>query len=122
MNINNTIITAVVIALIVLGAFWVAKYAKDSSAPNPALTAFAQCIASKGLTMYGAEWCSHCKAEKARFGAAFSYVPYVECPENTKICLDKGINGYPTWVDAAGTKYEGQQGLERLAEISGCEL
>jgi thiol-disulfide isomerase/thioredoxin len=86
------------------------------------LDAFAQCLASKNLTMYGAEWCSHCKKEKSRFGTAFKYVPYVECPDNVQLCLAKGIKGYPTWIDASSTLYEGEQGLEGLAKISGCEL
>jgi glutaredoxin len=86
------------------------------------LDAFAQCLASKGLTMYGAEWCPHCKKEKNRFGTAFKYVPYVECPDNVQLCLSKGIQGYPTWIDASSTLYEGEQGLDGLAKISGCEL
>ncbi len=113
-------IVAVCVAAIVMGKNQ-GKPSAEDAASSP-LAAFAQCVADSGLTMYGAEWCPHCKKEKARFGAAFSYVPYVECPENTKLCLDKGISGYPTWIDAAGKKYEGEQGLERIAEISKCEL
>ena len=83
---------------------------------------FAQCLASKNLTMYGAAWCSNCKKERARFGDSFKYVPYVECTENPNECLQKGITGYPTWIDITGTKYIGEQGLEKLSEISDCEL
>lgn len=83
---------------------------------------FAKCIAEKKLTMYGAYWCSHCKAEKARFGDSFQYVPYVECTVEIKKCESAGVNSYPTWIDAAGNKYEGEQGLEKLAQISGCAL
>ena len=83
---------------------------------------FAKCIASKNLTMYGAVWCSHCLAEKKAFGEAFRFINYVECPDNIKLCTEKGINGYPTWIDGAGKKYEGEQGLKGLAEITGCEL
>lgn len=86
------------------------------------LDSFAQCLAANGLTMYGAEWCSHCKKEKSRFGSSFKFVPYVECPDNPKLCLDKGIRGYPTWITASGTVFEGEQGLEKLSEISGCSL
>ncbi|MFA6095672.1 MAG: protein disulfide isomerase family protein [Candidatus Paceibacterota bacterium] len=95
---------------------------RTTEAEDPALTAFAQCVADKKLTMYGAEWCAHCKREKALFGAAWKYVPYVECPENEALCLAKGIQGYPTWIDASGAKYEGEQGLEGIARISGCPL
>ena len=44
------------------------------------------------------------------------------CPDNIKLCTDLGINGYPTWIDAAGKKYEGEQGLAGIAKITGCEL
>ena len=67
---------------------------------------------------------------KADFGASFKYVPYVECLENTKQCLDLGIQGYPTWIIPSkgsgqvldGEKLVGYQGLEKLAEASGCKL
>lgn len=90
--------------------------------PSGKYDSFAQCLASKNLTMYGAVWCSHCKAEKARFGDSFKYVPYVECTENPNLCVEKGIEGYPTWIDGKGAKYTGEQGLEKLSEISGCGL
>ena len=78
---------------------------------------FAKCIASKNLTMYGTVWCSFCKKEKANFGNSFKYVPYVECTENPNLCLAKGIEGYPTWIDEKGQKYVGEQGLEKLKDV-----
>ena len=60
--------------------------------------AFAKCLTEKGWAMYGAVWCSHCKAQKELFGSSFQYIKYVECPDNTQLCLDKGINGFPTWL------------------------
>lgn len=90
-------------------------------APNP-LNAFAQCLAERGVTMYGADWCPHCQSEKKAFGSAFKYVPYVECPRDPKRCLDLGIQGYPTWIFADGRRLEGEQGLARLSQESGCPL
>jgi hypothetical protein len=86
------------------------------------LDGFAQCVADNGLTMYGAKWCSHCVKEKQAFGSAFKYISYVECPDNIKLCTDKGINGYPTWIDGTGKKHEGEQGPSGLAKITGCVL
>ena len=83
---------------------------------------FAQCLAEKKLTMYGAYWCPHCQNEKNLFGSSIQYVPYVECTQETKKCLDAGIEGYPTWIDASGQKYSGEQGLLGLSKISGCQL
>lgn len=72
--------------------------------------------------MYGAKWCPHCQNEKKAFGDSFRLVPYVECPDDPKKCLAAGINGYPTWVFPDGKKLEGEQGLEKLSQASGCPL
>ena len=80
------------------------KLAEISSCPLTSdKDAFAKCLTTKGLTMYGAEWCPHCKEEKALFGDSFKYVNYVECPQNTDLCLAKGIQGYPTWIVETAT-------------------
>ena len=86
------------------------------------LDAFAQCLASKSVTMYGADWCSHCQNEKKSFGDAFRFVPYVECSDDPHKCLAAGINGYPTWKFPDGKKLEGEQGIEKLSQESGCVL
>ncbi len=73
------------------------------------LDAFAKCItAKKTVTFYGAFWCPHCQAEKARFGASAQYLPYVECSTadgqgQTPVCIAAGITTYPTWQFATGT-------------------
>ena len=93
---------------------------KPSGGSN--LDAFAKCLAEKELTMYGADWCPHCQNEKNNFGESFQYVPYVECPDEPKLCIEKGIEGYPTWLLPDGTKLVGEQGLQKLSEISNCTL
>jgi len=81
------------------GEMTLEKLSSISSCPLTAdKDAFAKCLTEKGFTMYGAEWCSHCKAEKAMFGSSFKYINYVECPDNLQLCIDKGIAGYPTWI------------------------
>lgn len=83
---------------------------------------FAQCLADKRITMYGAAWCPHCQNEKAAFGDSFKFVPYVECPEHAKECIALGIQGYPTWIFPDGKKLVGEQGIEKLSQESKCEL
>ena len=112
-----------IVGILILGTIATVLLRSSGAPADPTkYDVFAQCLASKKLTMYGAVWCTHCKAEKARFGESFKYVPYVECTENPNECLAKGIEGYPTWIDEKGQKYEGEQGLEKLSEISGCVL
>ena len=105
--------------LIVVGLY---IFFRSGGVPEGKYDAFAQCLAQKGVTMYGAAWCQACQREKANFGSAFRFIPYVECPENAKQCLDLGIGCYPTWIFPGGKKLEGYQGLENLSRESGCEL
>jgi hypothetical protein len=133
LNKKQIFITGAYISIIILVIWIFVYFNKDNnknkvvetninSTATSTLDVFAQCVASQGLTMYGAEWCAHCQNEKKALGSAFKYIPYVECPDNIQLCIDKGINGYPTWIDGTGQKYEGEQGLVGLAKITGCEL
>ena len=111
------------IAIVVIILIFSFMMTRSASAPiSGKYDDFAKCVASKELTMYGAVWCPHCQNEKKAFGDSFKYIKYVECPDNIKLCTDLGINGYPTWIDGAGKKYEGEQGLDGLAKITGCVL
>ncbi len=109
----------IITIILILGVYFLVSR-KPQESKN--YDVFAKCLAEKKLTMYGAYWCSHCQAEKKLFGDSFKYVPYVECTQETKKCLDAGISGYPIWIDADGKKYEGGQGLLGLSKISGCQL
>ncbi len=84
--------------------------------------AFAQCLADAGAVMYGAQWCPHCQDQKNLFGSSFKLIPYVECPQNPEQCLARGIDGYPTWLFADGSRLEGERSLDALAVASGCAL
>lgn len=82
------------------GEVTLADLSKESSCPYTTdKIVLAKCLTEKGWTMYGADWCPHCKAQKEMFGVdAFKFVNYVECPENSNLCNAKGITGYPTWI------------------------
>lgn len=88
---------------------------------------FAKCISDSGATFYGAYWCSHCQAQKEAFGDSARYLPYVECstPDGqgqTKVCEDKDVTGYPTWIFKDGTKLSGEVPMSVLAEKTSCAL
>jgi parvulin-like peptidyl-prolyl isomerase len=86
---------------------------------------FAKCLTEKGTVFYGASWCTHCNNQKKMFGESLQYINYTECADEmqgqTKACDDAGISGYPTWI-INGQSYPGEQTLDRLAKLSGCEL
>ena len=119
MNKQTLIFSGIIVLAVVLALFF---FKTPSSNKYGNLDKFAQCLADKKITMYGAYWCSHCKAQKALFGDSWKYVPYVECTENEKECLAKEIEGYPTWIFLDGKKLSGEQSLETLSVESGCLL
>ncbi len=89
---------------------------------------FAICLKDKGATFYGAFWCPHCANQKRLFGTSSKLLPYVECstPDGQgklPICLDKKIEGYPTWEFADGSRpFSGEATLAQLSEKTTCEL
>jgi glutaredoxin len=114
-------ITILIIMILAAGAmiWFLVLRPKESSAD---LDGLAQCLAEKGITMYGAYWCPHCQNEKRAFGDSFRFVPYVECTAEPQRCVAAGIRGYPTWIFPDGRRLEGEQGIEKLSRQSGCPL
>jgi|SRR3989338_1827370 len=118
---KNTIITSTTVIAFALVVAAVFNIGREPELAN-ALDEFAQCLNEKGFTMYGAYWCPHCQNEKTAFGDSFRFVNYVECTQEPQQCLATGIKGYPTWITDDGRRFEGEQGIERLAEASGCAI
>jgi hypothetical protein len=117
----------IVIIVLVLGA--VGAFIIRGSGPKTTVNydAFATCLKDKGAVFYGAFWCTHCNAQKKEFGSSAKLLPYVECStpdasDQTQICKDKKIEGYPTWVFADGSTLTGEIPLTALAEKTSCEL
>jgi glutaredoxin len=118
------------VAALLLLLFAVALSALPASAASKdpkALEKFAQCLAKKRVTMYGAFWCQHCKEQKELFGSSFAYIPYVECSvfgrpprEQTQACVSKQIKKYPTWEFDNGERLTGLIQFNELAQKTGC--
>lgn len=121
LRVKDKWIIMLILSILLAFVFWNFLSADKISQPGQ-YDDFARCLAEKKVTMYGADWCSHCQNEKLAFGDSFRLVPYVECPQNIKACLDKGVEGYPTWILADGKKLVGERGLEKLSAESGCPL
>lgn len=86
---------------------------------------FAQCLTEEGVKMYGAYWCPACQEQKRIFGSSWDYVEYVECSlpnrgGQNELCNSEGIQSYPTWEFADGTKVSGILSISQLNEKTGC--
>lgn len=123
MKTSTLVIVGVAVAMVALITF----AAMNKTTTPGVLDGFAQCIADKGAKFYGAFWCPHCQKQKALFGGSAKLLPYVECslPDGktrTQVCIDQGIESYPTWILSDDSRLTGAIELEVLAEKTGCEL
>ncbi len=119
---NKKFTVWMVVGIVTLVVSWFVFRSGVRTEVASALDGFAQCLTEKGFTMYGAYWCPHCQNEKEAFGDSFKYVNYVECTENPSACTSAGVKGFPTWITADGRIFEGEMGIEGLAEASRCSL
>lgn len=115
-----TAVAAVAAAGLLVGGYVV-------SAPRSAAAGYAEGLArhltASGVKFYGAYWCPHCTDQKAMFGKAQRYLPYVECDARSpigqpQVCAQAEIRAFPTW-DIGGNRYEGVLSLEDLARLTG---
>ena len=117
---STKIITAAVILIIAVFFFM-----RDKEVEAGKYDEFAKCITDAGAIFYGSFQCVHCTTQKKLFGSSIQYVNYVECGPlggpQTLTCQQAGINSYPIW-DINGARYSGVQQLERLAELTKCQL
>jgi hypothetical protein len=116
-----------VFALLIAAALGLAYYLNHRSEHK--YDAFARCLSSRGVKMYGAYWCPHCQDQKQKFAASFEYVPYVECGvkgdsrAQSQACKDANVKHYPTWqFPPMGERVERVFSLEELGDRTGCAL
>ena len=108
----------VLIALSYLGWWYYRNHRYDD---------FAKCLATKQTKMYGLYWCPHCAEQKAMFGKAFQYVPYVECAikgsrELAAECKAANVKLFPSWQFGNNPPKEGVFPMEELSDKTGCTL
>lgn len=81
-----------------------------------------QCLAQAGVKIYGANWCGYTKAFVETLGGFSAVTPiYVECTEESELCTQEGITGYPT-TKINGEAYNGARTFEGLAAVTGCPV
>ena len=92
------------------------------------LKALAKCLNEKGVKFYGTYWCGFCIRQKEMFDQAAVYLPYIECApdrateEELAMCREANVTSIPDWRFPDGHQELGMLPLEKLAELSGCQL
>lgn len=86
------------------------------------LREFSNCLAEKGVKIYGANWCGYTNQWVEILGGydVVSSV-YIECTENEALCASEEITGYPT-TKINGEVYRGARTIEAIAIETGCSV
>ncbi len=121
----NILLAAVLVLAVAEGAYLFSVTGKAVASDQ--LDSFAKCLTESGAKMYGAFWCPHCNEQKKDFGDSWKHIEYIECstPDGkgqTGECRAAGIQGYPTWEFADGSRESGTLPLEFLSEKTSCPL
>jgi hypothetical protein len=119
---NKKTLTYVIVLILLAGAYLGGRYYR-----NHKYDAFAKCLATKQVKMYGLYWCPHCIEQKEMFGDAFHFVPYQECAikgssELVPACKVEGLKLFPSWQFGLDPPKEGVLSLEALSDKTGCSL
>src|SRR4051812_43652232 len=120
---KKKLFTYAVVVILLAGALLGGRYYR-----NHKYDSFARCLASRKAKMYGLFWCPHCADQKAMFGSAFHYIPYVECAshdaprELLPVCKAAGVKLFPSWQFGTDPPKEGVLSLPELSEKTGCSL
>ena len=83
------------------------------------LESLAKCMTENNVVLYASSTCPHCKAQKDLFKDAVQHLNITECIEEPEKC--NGLLGVPAWMINGKLVY-GEQTIEQLDELSGCEI
>ena len=119
---NRFYISVVIIALIFANlaiSSYTQTYTGQAISKQSDTEAFARCLTSRGVVMYGHGQEESTMLQKQMFGNTFWYVNYVDCERQTEYCESKGISSFVTW-EKNGKKFGGALDFKDLSLISGC--
>ena len=86
-----------------------------------ATESLAKCLTAKWVKMYWTKTCPYCLQQEKMFGDDFKHINYINCGEQPAVCGEANIQWVPAWEFADGSKKDGMQSLENLANFAGCE-
>jgi hypothetical protein len=98
--------------------------ATGDSFPKDRIESLAKALTTAGAKEYGSQYCSACELQKEMFGSAWQYINFIECSLDASetqnaACRAAGITLYPTWELKDGSRLQGVQQLEVLAQKIG---
>jgi len=114
-DLNSCVKYSLILIIVILSVFTVYSYSQKPGKYDD----FAKCLTEQGAVVYGNDYCSYTMDELGFFRKSKEHLNYVKCIDNQELCDGKGVSITPTW-EIEGKMYEGVQGLNKLAEVTGC--
>ncbi len=131
----KTILAVLIGALLVGGAYYAATPQEENvinvgengqeeePAVNEEMAKLIDCLAEKGVVIYGSEWCPACAQLVDAFGGYDTVAPlYVECTEEEERCGEEKKTGYVPEIQIEGELYTGRRTPSALAVKVECSL
>lgn len=112
---KQSLITLIIIFFVVILAIAVIYLKNNHPEVDPDV---AKCIGSKSV-LYTKLGCTHCETQERMFRDSYKYLTVVDCWYDRELCIEKSIQGTPTWI-IDGKQYIGVQDIETLKRVTGC--
>jgi len=106
-------ITWIIILAVVLLAIFILN-----KSPNETTEEIAKCI-GENSELYIQLGCHACETQEDMFGENYQYLTTIDCFYERDKCMDKEIQGTPTWI-IDEQEYLGVLSLEELKTLTGC--
>lgn len=116
-GIDSNVLVIGLIIIAVLAYVILSGRGSNADIPDKSIV---QCIASKS-TIYISPGCHACASQKEMFGENFEYLNYVDCLVEGEKCSEENITRVPTWL-INGQRLEGVQPIEKLINLTGCNI
>lgn len=119
---NKNILIIVSILVFILVAVYAASLI-GSIDPLESNGNFIQCLADRGLVIYGSRTCPACAQLVESLGGHEAVNPvYVECAEERERCNQNMQTNYVPEIQINGQVYAGSRAPEALGEAVGCPI
>jgi thiol-disulfide isomerase/thioredoxin len=84
---------------------------------------FNECLAEKGIVIYGSEWCPACQSLVETLGGYDKVKSvYVECNTNPQRCANEAKTEYIPEIQFNGEVYKGQKTIQALSSLTNCPM
>ena len=120
---KKTLLIVVVVLIVIGAAFYFLNPVNDIGERNQPYAELVNCLAERGVIVYGSKTCPACIDFADQFGGyeAIESI-YVECSEDPERCEQEMQGNYVPEIQINGELYTGPMSPEALAEETRCEI